>query len=54
MLLTALPCGLPGRIFRCPMPFSHSDPAGDVLRQVAEQGVDIVVILAEEEAWRSA
>jgi len=54
MLLTELPCGLPGRIFRCPMPCSHSDPAGDGLREVAEQGVDLVVILAEEGAWRSA
>ncbi|MGH8055907.1 MAG: hypothetical protein ACREOH_01530 [Candidatus Entotheonellia bacterium] len=54
MLLTELPFGLPGLIFRCPMPFSHSDPAGDVLREVAEQGVDIVVILAEEGEWRYA
>lgn len=53
MLLTELPFGLTGHIFRCPMPFSHYDPAGDVLRELAEQVVDIVIILAEEEEWRS-
>ena len=53
MLLTELPFGLPGRIFRCPMPFSHYDPQGDVIRELAEQAVDIVVILAEAEEWRA-
>ena len=54
MMLTELPFGLPGRIFRCPMPFSHYDPQGDVLAELAEQEVDIVVILTEEEEWLSA
>ena len=52
-LLTELPFGLPGRIFRCPMPFSDYDPQGDVLRELAEQAVDLVLMLTEEEEWRS-
>ena len=44
--LTKLPYGLPGRIYRSPMPFSpYFDPEGKVLDAYIEAGVNTVVML---------
>lgn len=49
MALTELPLGLPGRVFRCAMPFSGYDPRGRALGEFHRQGVRTVVMLAETE-----
>jgi protein-tyrosine phosphatase len=46
--LTELPFGLAGRIFRSPMPFGAYDPQGVVFQHYQEQGVGIVLVLAQE------
>ena len=46
--LIELPFGLPGRIFRSPMPFRAGDSQGDVFRQYLEQGVSVVVVLVDD------
>jgi hypothetical protein len=46
-LLTELPMGLPGRIFRCSMPYSPYDPEGRVLQEIRQQEITIIVLLAE-------
>jgi protein-tyrosine phosphatase len=46
-LLTELPLGLPGRIFRCSMPYSPYDPDGRVLQEIRRQAISVVVLLAE-------
>jgi len=45
--LTELPFGLPGRVFRCPMPFSPYDPHGRALQTFQELGIAVIVLLAE-------
>lgn len=47
MFLTELPFGLPGRIFRSPMPFSPYDHAGNALEIFRRQEVTLIVLLAE-------
>ncbi len=47
MVLTELPLGLPGRVFRCPMPFSGYDRGGRVLPALRDHGVSVIVMLAE-------
>jgi predicted protein tyrosine phosphatase len=49
MLLTELPLGLPGRIFRSSMPFSQYDPQGDALREFHTNKIALIVLLAEAE-----
>ena len=46
-LLTELPMGLPGRIFRCSMPYSPYDPNGQVLQEIRHQDISVIVLLAE-------
>jgi predicted protein tyrosine phosphatase len=46
-LLTELPLGLPGRIFRCSMPYSPYDPDGQVLQEMRSQAISVIVLLAE-------
>jgi hypothetical protein len=46
-LLVELPLGLPGRVFRSPMPFGSFDPEGQVLRLYEQAGVRVVIVLAE-------
>lgn len=48
MTLTELPLGLPGRLFRSPMPFSAFDVGERALAEFDQQGVRVVVVLAEE------
>lgn len=53
--LTELPLGLPGRIFRSPMPFGDFDPQGSALNAFKKQEVSVVVVLAgDEECVRKA
>ena len=43
-----LPFGLPGRVFRSPMPFRAGDTQGDVFRQYLEQQISVVVVLVDD------
>jgi protein-tyrosine phosphatase len=45
--LTELPFGLPGRVFRCPMPFSPYDPHGHALQTFQALEISVIVLLAE-------
>lgn len=48
-VLTELPYGLPGKVFRSPMPFSPSfDPDHEVLDAYTRAGVEVVVMLASD------
>jgi predicted protein tyrosine phosphatase len=49
MVLTELPFGLTGRIFRSPMPFSPYDPSGQALATYQRHAISLIVILAETE-----
>jgi hypothetical protein len=49
MVLTELPLGLPGRLYRCAMPFSAYDPNGQALEDFRTENVGIVVVLAERD-----
>jgi predicted protein tyrosine phosphatase len=49
VFLTELPFGLPGRIFRSPMPFSPYDPAGNALETFRHHEITLIVLLAEAE-----
>jgi protein-tyrosine phosphatase len=53
-ILTLLPYGLPGKIYRSPMPFSpYFDPGNEVLDAYIQVGVDMVVMLTpENEVYR--
>lgn len=48
-VLTELPLGLPGRVFRSPMPFSTYDPEGTVFDAFQAERVAVVVVLAERD-----
>jgi len=49
-ILTELPFGLAGKIYRSPMPFSPAfDPAHEVLEAYIRAGVDTVVMLTPDE-----
>jgi len=51
-LLTELPFGLPGRIFRSPMPYSVFDTEKQAMDLYRQSGVDVVVMLvSDEEAY---
>lgn len=49
MSLVELPYGFPGRLFRSPMPFTAQDPQGTLFAQYQGQGVEVVVLLVEDE-----
>jgi protein-tyrosine phosphatase len=49
MSLVELPYGLPGRIFRSPMPFTAQDPGKMLFKQYQGQGIEVVVLLVEDE-----
>ena len=49
MPLTELPFGLPGRIFRSPMPFGPYDLHGEVYDQFHEAQIGVIVLLASDE-----
>lgn len=48
MALTELPLNLPGRLYRCAMPFSEFDPTGQLLDLLKLNEVSLVVVLAEK------
>ena len=45
--ITEVAFGLPGRIYRSPMPFRPGDGTGKVFRQYQEAGIQVVVVLVE-------
>ena len=49
MSLTELPLGLPGRIFRSPMPFGQYDLHGEVYDRFCEEQIAVIVLLASDE-----
>ena len=50
-MLTELPLGLPGRVFRSPMPFSPYDAQGALWQRYQSEEVDVVVILNESQEY---
>ena len=52
--ITELPFGLPGRIYRSPMPFGSRDPRGELIAQYHERNIAVVVALAPAEEMRAA
>jgi len=52
MELTLLPLGLPGNIYRSPMPFGQYDRTGLVYQAFAENEIRVVVLLVPDaECW---
>src|SRR6266436_3314298 len=49
MSLTELPFGLPGRLFRSPMPFGPYDLHGEVYDRFCEEQIAVIVLLASDE-----
>ena len=49
MSLIELPFGLPGRIFRSPMPFGPYDLHGEVYDRFCEEQITVIVFLASDE-----
>ena len=49
MSLIELPFGLPGRIFRSPMPFGPYDLHGEVYDRFCEEQITVIVLLASDE-----
>jgi hypothetical protein len=50
MSVIALPCDLPGRVFRSPMPFGQYDLHGEVYDRLCEEQIAVIVLLASDEA----
>lgn len=48
MSLTELPFGLPGRIYRSPMPFGTYDIDGQIFDAYKMQSISVIVVLAEK------
>ena len=48
-VLTLMPFGLPGKIYRSPMPFRDGDKDGALFEQYQQAGIQVVVVLAEAE-----
>ncbi len=49
MSLVEFPYGLPGRIFRSPMPFTAQDPGNTLFRQYQSEKIEVVVMLVDDE-----
>lgn len=49
MLITELPFGQPGRIFRSPMPFGKYDPEGVIYEAYRTNAISMIVLLAEDQ-----
>ena len=47
--LVELPFGLPGRVYRSPMPFKRHDPQGDLYEQYKQEAISVVVMLADDD-----
>ena len=50
--ITELPFGLPGRVFRSPMPFGAFDPGKVVLKLYQENAINVVVQLVSDDEAR--
>jgi protein-tyrosine phosphatase len=50
-LITEIPFGFPGKIFRSPMPFSSYDGLGKIWTEYRENGIDLVVLLTESHEY---
>jgi protein-tyrosine phosphatase len=50
-LLTEIPFGLPGKVFRSPMPFSPYDRLGQVWQLYWQNGIKVVVVLTEPQEY---
>lgn len=50
-MFTELPYGLPGRLFRSRMPFSHFDPEGTLMKKFEENDISVAVLLVENGEW---
>jgi protein-tyrosine phosphatase len=48
MLITELPFGLPGKIFRSAMPFGLYDTDGEIMRLYGKNNISVIVLLTEE------
>ena len=52
-LITELPFGLPGRIYRSPMPFRLDEGREDLIEQFKTSRIDTVInLVPEDEAYR--
>jgi predicted protein tyrosine phosphatase len=49
MSVIELPLGLPGRVFRSPMPFGLYDLHGEVYDRFREEQIAVIVVLASDE-----
>lgn len=49
MSLVEFPYGLPGRVFRSPMPFTAQDPGNELFNRYLNQNIEVVVLLVEDE-----
>ena len=49
--ITEIPLGLPGKVYRSPMPFSKYDRFGKIWTLYEEYEIEIVVVLAESEEY---
>jgi hypothetical protein len=49
MSVIELPFGLPGRIFRSPMPYGPYDPQGIVLGRFRQEQIAVIMLLASDE-----
>ena len=49
MSVIELPFGLPGRIFRSPMPYGPYDPQGTALRRFRQEQITLIVLLASDD-----
>ena len=48
MLITELPFGLPGKVYRSAMPFGLYDTDGEILHLYRENNISVIVLLTEE------
>ena len=53
MLITELPFGQPGRIFRSPMPFGKYDSEGVIYPAYRDHNISVIVLLAEDHECRA-
>jgi len=51
-VITEIPFGLSGRIFRSPMPFSPYDPGKQAFPEMMQNNISIVIILTEEPEYK--
>ena len=50
-IITLMPFGLPGKIYRSVMPFADYDPQGKVMDVYFEKKISSIMILSEKKEW---